>query len=76
MGVHKDNHSCVSGVHNCPFSVNVNLFGRFAVASPSVKADVEVAKGLCVFVFRLEGIIACKDLIKVNIAVEEDIVPL
>ena len=50
--------------------------GRFAVASPSVKADVEVAEGLHVSLFGFEGIIAGEDLVKVNIVVEEYVIPL
>ena len=75
MGVHKDDGSSVSGVCNRPFSIDVNLFGRFA-ATTSVEADVEVAEGLGVFVFRLKGIIAGENFVKVDIAVKENVIPL
>ena len=75
IGVHKEDSSCVLDVHDHPFPIDVNLFGRFA-ATTSVKADVEVAEGLCVFVIRCEGIVAGENFVKVNIAVEENVIPL
>ena len=71
MGVHKDNCSCVSGVCDCPSSINMNLFRIFAAASPGVKADIEVAKGLCVSVFRFKGIIAGENFVEINVAVND-----
>jgi len=49
---------------------------QFCTTSSCVNADIEVSDSLCISVVGFKGIVTCEDFVKVDIPIEQDVIPL
>ena len=76
MGVYKQNCSHVSCVCDCPLPIDSDLLLQFHTTSSHVDADIKVSDSLHISVVGLKCIVSCEDFVKVNILIEQDVIPL